>query len=65
MRVSLLKEGARISLGTDAHNPEQLAFVELALAAACLAKISQERVINFTPVVELKAWAAGVREGHA
>ncbi len=61
LRVSLLKiarkEGVRISLGTDAHHPEQLAFIELSLAAAHLAKISPERIINFMPVNELKRWA--------
>ncbi|MEY2563438.1 MAG: putative hydrolase [Verrucomicrobiota bacterium] len=65
LRVSLLKlakkEGVRISLGTDAHHPEELAYMELSLAAAQLAKISPERIINFLPVEELKAWAAGVR----
>ena len=65
LRVSLLKlarkEGVRISLGTDAHHPEQLAFMELSLAAALLAKIPAERILNFLPVDELKAWAASVR----
>jgi histidinol phosphatase-like PHP family hydrolase len=65
LRVSLLKlarvEGVRISLGTDAHHPEQLAFMELGLAAAALAKIEPERIVNFMPVDELRAWAAGVR----
>lgn len=60
LRVSLLKlakkEGVRISLGTDAHHPHQLEFMELALAAACLAKIPMERVLNFKPVEDLKAW---------
>jgi histidinol phosphatase-like PHP family hydrolase len=66
LKVSLLKlakqEGCRISLGTDAHHPEQLAFMELALAAACLARIPRERIINFLPVDELKRWVRDVRE---
>jgi histidinol phosphatase-like PHP family hydrolase len=65
LRVSLLKiarkEGVRISLGTDAHHPDQLAFMELGLAAACLAKIPADRIINFLPVAELKRWVAKVR----
>jgi histidinol phosphatase-like PHP family hydrolase len=65
LRVSLLKlareEGVRISLGTDAHHPEQLAYMELGLAAAALAKIEPERIVNFMPVDELRAWVAGVR----
>jgi histidinol phosphatase-like PHP family hydrolase len=66
LRISLLKiackEGVRISLGTDAHHPEQLAFMELSLAAACIAKISPERIVNFLPLPELKQWVASVRE---
>jgi histidinol phosphatase-like PHP family hydrolase len=53
-KVSLLKiarkEGARISLGTDAHYPWQLLFMDFSLAAACLARISPDRIINFMPV---------------
>lgn len=65
LRVSLLKiarkSGVRISLGTDAHHPEQLAFMELSLAAAALAKIPPERILNFMTVTQLKAWAPSVR----
>jgi hypothetical protein len=65
-RLSLLKiarqEGVRISLGTDAHHPDQLAFMELSLAAASLAKIPTERIVNFLPLTEFKAWVAEVRE---
>jgi histidinol phosphatase-like PHP family hydrolase len=68
LRVSLLKiarkAGVRISLGTDAHHPEQLAFMELSLAAACLAKIPPERIVNFMSLAELKRWVAGVRNNH-
>jgi histidinol phosphatase-like PHP family hydrolase len=66
LRVSLLKlarkEGIRISLGTDAHDPDELAYMELSLAAALLAKIPAERIINFMPLTELMAWIGGVRE---
>ena len=54
LRISLLKvarkEGARISLGTDAYHPEQLGFMELSLPAAALGKIPTERIINFIVV---------------
>ena len=68
LRVSLLKQarkegGGRISLGTDAHAPSQLAYMELSLAAACLAKIPPERVLNFMPVNELLEWGESVSEG--
>ena len=65
LRVSLLKiartEGVRISLGTDAHHPGQLAYIELSLAAACLAKIPFDRVINFLPLADLTQWVKNVR----
>jgi histidinol phosphatase-like PHP family hydrolase len=65
LNLSLLKiaraEGARISLGTDAHHPWQLEFIELGLAAALKAKIPADRIVNFLPVSELKAWVAKVR----
>jgi histidinol phosphatase-like PHP family hydrolase len=66
LRLSLLKfakrEGVRISLGTDAHQPEQLAFMELGLAAALLAKIPAERIVNFLPAMGVCAWANTLRQ---
>ena len=66
LRVSLLKlarkEGIRISLGTDAHHPDELAYMELSLAAALLAKIPAERIVNFMPLAELSAWVGSVRD---
>jgi histidinol phosphatase-like PHP family hydrolase len=65
LKLSLLKlakkEGVRISLGTDAHHPWQLEFIEFSLALALLAKIPKERILNFMPPAELKAWAQSVR----
>ena len=65
LRVSLLKiartEGVRISLGTDAHHPEQLAYMELGLAAASLAKIAPDRIVNFMPKPEFLRWVDAVR----
>ena len=62
LNVSLLKlakkSGCRISIGTDAHHPWQLEFIELGLAAALMAKIPAERIINFMPLEELKRWVA-------
>ena len=48
---------------TDAHLPEQLAFVELGLAAALQAHIPAERIVNFMPVDELIAWARRPAKG--
>jgi histidinol phosphatase-like PHP family hydrolase len=49
-----LKEGTRISLGTDAHRPSQLAFMEFALAAAALAGFKPPQIVNFLRVEELR-----------
>ena len=61
LNVELLKtarkHGTRISLGTDAHHPWQLEFIDLGLAAALQAKIPVHRILNFMPVGELKTWA--------
>jgi putative hydrolase len=65
LNLSLLKlarkEGCRISLGTDAHHPWQLEFITLGLAAALLAKIPPERIVNFLPLPELSRWIASTR----
>jgi histidinol phosphatase-like PHP family hydrolase len=61
LNVSLLRQtrraGVRISLGTDAHHPWQLGFIELGLAAALKAKIPRERILNFLPLPDLLRWA--------
>jgi len=54
-------EGTRISLGTDAHHDWQLEFIDLGLAAALRAKIPGDRILNFMPILELKAWAKSLR----
>ncbi len=68
LNLALLKiariEGSRVSLGTDAHHPWQLEFLELGLAAALKAKIPAERVINFLPLDELRSWVRKVRTGR-
>lgn len=65
LNFSLLKiakrEGCRISLGTDAHHPWQLEFIELGLAAVLKAKIPAERIVNFMPLANLKRWVTKVR----
>jgi histidinol phosphatase-like PHP family hydrolase len=65
LNVELLKiaraHGTRISLGTDAHHGWQLEFVDLGLAAALRAKILPDRILNFMPILELRAWAKSLR----
>jgi histidinol phosphatase-like PHP family hydrolase len=66
LNVELLKvardHGTRISLGTDAHHGWQLEFIDLGLAAALRAKIPADRILNFMPIFELKAWAQQLRD---
>jgi Histidinol phosphatase and related hydrolases of the PHP family len=55
------KEGVRVSLGTDAHHPWQLGFIELGLAAALRAKIPASRIINFLSLSKLHEWRDNFR----
>jgi histidinol phosphatase-like PHP family hydrolase len=66
LNVALLRQvrdaGARVSLGTDAHDPSQFGFIELGLAAALKAGIPAERIINFMPLPDLLAWVKRLRD---
>src|SRR5262249_15671688 len=57
LKISLVRlakeEGARISLGTDAHHPWQLSFIVFSLAATCLSKFPKGRILNFMSAEEL------------
>jgi DNA polymerase (family 10) len=53
--------GTRISIGTDAHTPEELAFMEFGVAAAVRAGIPRERILNYMPADALLRWAAARR----
>lgn len=61
LNVDLLRlakqEGCWISLGTDAHGPSQLAFMEFGIAASSLAGIDPGRILNFLSCDELLNWA--------
>ena len=66
LNVELLRlvaaAGARVSLGTDAHDPSQFGFLELGLAAALKAGIAADRIVNFMPLPDLRGWVAGLRD---
>jgi histidinol phosphatase-like PHP family hydrolase len=66
LSVDLLKvareHGALISLGTDAHHPWQLEFIEFGLAAALQAKIPAQRIVNFMSTVDLNSWVQQIRD---
>ena len=49
--------GGRVSIGTDAHNVEELRFLPLGVAAAIRAGIPRARILNFMPREDLIAWA--------
>jgi putative hydrolase len=69
LNISLLKIAkrceTRIAMGTDAHHPWQFEFIDLALAAALVTKIPPERIVNFMPLKELRAWIEKVRGAEA
>jgi histidinol phosphatase-like PHP family hydrolase len=56
------KEGCRISMGTDAHGPSQLEFMELGVAAAIRAKLDPKRILNYMPTDQLLEWVESVRD---
>jgi DNA polymerase (family 10) len=53
--------GVRISMGSDAHAPVDLAFLDFAIAAAAEAGVASGRIINTMSVDELRAWTASRR----
>ncbi|HEX6566855.1 MAG TPA: PHP domain-containing protein [Chthoniobacterales bacterium] len=57
-----LKEGARISLGTDAHHPWQLRFMEFSLAAAILAGFNPPQIVNFLDADGLRKWVSQISQ---
>jgi len=66
LNVGLLKvareHGTRISIGTDAHHPWQLQFIELGLAAALKAMVSSHQIINFMSISDLRNWVNQTRQ---
>lgn len=64
--VALLRRasraGALVSIGSDAHHPSQLRYLEYGLAAAALAGVRPEQILNFWSAAELRAWASRLRE---
>jgi histidinol phosphatase-like PHP family hydrolase len=48
--------GCWISMGTDAHTPDEMQYLPVGLAAAISAGIPTDRIINFMTAGELTAW---------
>jgi len=53
--------GCWISMGTDAHNQEEMRYLPVALAAAISAGIPREKILNFMTADELAAWVSDRR----
>jgi histidinol phosphatase-like PHP family hydrolase len=53
--------GCWISMGTDAHNQEEMQYLPVALAAAISAGIPREKILNFMTADELAQWVANRR----
>jgi histidinol phosphatase-like PHP family hydrolase len=66
LQVELLElareAGAWISIGSDAHTPEELDHLELGEAAALRARMPHVRMLNLRSADEVLAWAAAKRE---
>jgi histidinol phosphatase-like PHP family hydrolase len=62
LQVELLETaretGVWISIGTDAHWPDELGYLELGLAAAARARFPRERILNYQSRDDVLAWAA-------
>jgi putative hydrolase len=53
--------GVRISLGSDAHAPGDLSFLDFATAAAVEAGVAPERIINTMPLDGFREWTESHR----
>jgi len=54
-------EGAWVSIGTDAHTPDELAYLEIGIAAAIEGGVRRERVLNCLSDDALAAHVGAVR----
>ena len=55
------ESGGWVSIGTDAHTPSELVFFEIGIAAAILAGLPRERILNYLPLRQLREWAGRIR----
>ncbi|HYH27576.1 MAG TPA: hypothetical protein VEA19_02235 [Actinomycetota bacterium] len=66
LNVELLEvareSGCWISMGTDAHADWELQFMPMAVAAAILARVPRDRVLNLLPREQLVLWARQARD---
>lgn len=61
LSVELLREARDhdvvFSIGTDAHDPSEMRFIEVGLAAAIRAGIDRDRILNYRDVDAVESWA--------
>lgn len=53
--------GCWISMGTDAHTPDEMQYLPVGLAAAITAGIPKDKILNFMGAAELDAWVKSRR----
>ena len=59
-----IAEGVRwFSVGSDAHTSFELEFLPFGLAAAALAGIPRERILNYRTIEEVVSWGRELRAG--
>lgn len=61
LRIAATVPELRFQIGTDAHNTQEMRFIDFGLALALSAGIEQERIVNFWPEQRLLEWSAEVR----
>lgn len=66
--VALLRaarnEGVWVSIGSDAHRPDELRNLPIGVAAAIIAGFPMERILNVRPAEDIRRWAAGEAPDH-
>jgi putative hydrolase len=64
-RLAVAAGVRRYSIGSDAHVSAELEFLPFGLAIAALAGVPKDRVLNFLPPADIRAWAANLRTAGA
>jgi histidinol phosphatase-like PHP family hydrolase len=59
-RIAAAEGVSWFTMGSDAHSAEELANLRVAMAIAARAGIPRERILNYRPADDVRAWAAGL-----
>ncbi|MEA2550892.1 MAG: putative hydrolase [Actinomycetota bacterium] len=62
--VALAEGVAWFSMGSDAHSPDELRHLPIAMGTAILAGIPKKRFLNYLPPSEVTVWANNVSAGQ-